>query len=119
MSYRNIAWPAGVCALVIGIPVWAYGKGYGPDMMWGNGWMWRGGMPFSLLGILMMLILFSAVIMFAALVVRWLAVERGAHEASGAQHVTKPSALEILEKRFARGEIDEDEFEARKRRLSD
>lgn len=120
MSYRRIACPAGLYALTAGVPAWAYGGGYGngPGMTWGHGWMWGYGAPSPLLGVLMMLILFAAVVMFAALAVRWLTAGRSGHASDG-HAPRKPSALDILEKRFAQGEIDEEEFEARKRHLSD
>ena len=67
-------------------------------------------------GGLMMLAFWVLIIVLVVLLVRWLigpqAGERGARaEAS--------SALRILEERFARGEIDREEFEERKRLLSE
>ena len=47
------------------------------------------------------------------LLMRWLGA--GAHAATPAGK----NALDILEERFARGEIDKDEFEERRRVLSD
>ena len=83
----------------------------GGHHMWGMGW---GGM---ILGPIIMIVVIGAVIVLIVLLVRWLGgVGPGAH------HIVPPpqgaTPLQILEERFARGEIDKDEFEERKRILS-
>jgi putative membrane protein len=81
------------------------GPGYGPYMMW-NGGM---GMFFGPL----MMIVFVALII---LMVRWL---------WGPGHGTPPhyppgkTPLDILKERFARGEVDKEEFEERRRTLGE
>jgi putative membrane protein len=63
-----------------------------------------------------MILVLSAVIAAAALLVRWL----GGPWQATAPHST-PSArmpIEILKERFARGEIDKDEFDERRRLLA-
>ena len=88
---------------------WAQERGeyYGPHMMWG-GWY---GMFF---GPLMMIIFIAVVVALVVLVVRWL---------GGAGHApTMPpgkTPLDILKERFAKGEIDKEEFEERRRVLGD
>ena len=81
---------------------------YGHPHMWGD-WGW-GGMFFGpIMGILYIGLIVAAIV----LVVRWL---------GGGEGITAPrgkTALQILEERFARGEIDKDEFEERRRLLSD
>ena len=78
--------------------------GAGHGQMWNHGW---GGMIF---GPLMMLVFIALIVGIVVLVVRWL----GGGPAQGA----KPkAALDILEERFARGEIDKDELEDRRRAL--
>lgn len=67
-------------------------------------------------GPLMMIVFWGGLIVVAVLAVRWLG--------GGASHKQNDSsnrstALEILKERFARGEIDQEEFEKRKRLLSD
>jgi len=85
-----------------------YRYAYDMPHMWGN-WGW-GGMIFGpLLGLLYIGLIVVAVIF----VVRWLGGEFGARPGSRGR-----SAIQILEERFARGEIDKDEFEERKRLLS-
>lgn len=87
--------------------------GYGPGMMWGGGWY---GLIF---GPLFMIFSLVVVIAGVALLVRWL---------GGAAHGTPPlqqhapparTPLDILKERFARGEIDKDEFEERRRVLGE
>ena len=85
--------------------------GYGPHMMWGGGGMaW-------FLGPVMMLAFLAAAVAVVVLVVRWLG-GTGPHG-----HPSSPrqghSARQILEERFARGEIDESEFHKRKQALEE
>ena len=95
--------------------VWAqqspepYRYGYGPHMMdWAGGWY---GM---ILGPLFMILVFAVVIAVAVLLVRWLGGPwYGTHVQPGR------APLDILKERFARGEIDKDEFEDRRRVLGD
>ncbi len=59
-----------------------------------------------------MIVFIALIVGVVVLVVRWLGVGGGPAQGS------KPkAALEILEERFARGEIDKDEFEERRRAL--
>ncbi len=74
--------------------------GHGHGQMWGHGW---GGWIF---GPLMMIVFIALIVGVVVLVVRWLG--GGGGPAQGAK---QKAALEILEERFARGEIDKDEFE--------
>jgi len=77
---------------------------YGPWMMgWGGGWS---GMVF---GPLMLILVIVAVVVL----VRWLAVPPPSHQ----PHVQAP--LDILKARFARGEIDKQEYEDRRRTLGE
>ena len=77
---------------------WGWG---GHPMMWGA---WGFGM-------MIMMILFWALIIVAVVVgIRWL-VGQG-------KELRPDSALEILRQRYARGEINKEEFESRKRDLS-
>lgn len=80
--------------------------GYGP-MMWG-GWGW--GFPGMVIGPLMMLIVIGGTI---ALTV-WLL--RGVIHIEHHDHHSR-AALDILEQRFARGEIDKAEFEDKRKIL--
>ena len=84
-----------------------YDYGHGPGMMgWGFGMGWFGG--------IIMVIFWIAVIVGIVLLIRWLIISTrtASHGPS-----TGESALEILKKRYARGEIDKDEFEEKKKDL--
>ncbi len=81
---------------------------------WGYGWDW--GWGHMLGGGLMMILFWGGIILVIVFAVRALG--------GGSPHGTTPAtsrnkALDILQERFARGEIDKDEFEERKRLLSD
>lgn len=80
------------------------------DGMWHNTWGWG---P-MLLGGLMMILFWAAVITLVVLLVRWLVGLGTTRE----QRPYRSSAIEILEERFARGEIGREEFEERKRVLA-
>ena len=75
--------------------------------MGGPGW-WGGG--FGLFGWWLMLLFWILVIAGVVLLVRWLAEQARSKGAA-----SEESALEILKKRYAKGEIDKEEFEAKKR----
>ena len=96
----------GTTASLLGVPAtaWAQARPWEAwemhPMMWG---MWGIGM------MLMMLVFWGLVIAAVVLGVRWLA----ARGREGGGH----AALDILRQRYARGEIDREEFLARKRDL--
>ncbi len=83
----------------------AGGEGtYGHGHMMGGGWIF---------GPIMMILFIAAIVVVVVLIVRWLGGTGGGPGA-------KPkAALDILEERFARGEIDKEEFEARRQALRD
>jgi putative membrane protein len=85
-----------------------YGWGHGPGMMdWGFGTGW--------FGLIMMGFFWILIIVAIIFLVRWLAVSNRL-----GSHGQKPeeTALEILKKRYARGEINKEEFEQKKRDLA-
>lgn len=84
-----------------------YYSDHGP-MTWGWGWGW-GHMIF---GGVMMLLFWGAIVLLVVLIVRWFL-------GAGSQPSASKTPLDILKERFARGEIDKQEFEERKRALSD
>lgn len=101
---------AAVLAL-LGSPstAWAEQQGgpyYGPHM-WGGG-------PWMFVGPSMMIVFIAAIVVVVVLLVRWL---------GGPRHGAAPrlppgrTPLDILKERFARGDIDKDEFEERRRVL--
>jgi putative membrane protein len=110
-----VAAAAGAAAALA--PTWAWaqvpsgpeGYAYGPHMMW-----WGYGM---MLGPLFMILVLAVVIAAVVLLVRWLAGP--GHGAAPRQAPPGRTPLGILEERFARGEIDKEEFEERRRVLGD
>jgi putative membrane protein len=85
---------------------------HGPGMMWGGGWF---GMLIGLL--LMGLLIVGVVYLIMAAIPRL----QGRHSESSQTHSESnpKTAMDILMERFARGEIDEKEFEERRRRLKE
>ncbi len=76
----------------------------GPGMMgWGDGMGW--------FGPILMTVFWIAVIVAIGLLIRWLILSSRAPRGKTEQ---SDSALEVLKKRYARGEIDKEEFEAKK-----
>jgi putative membrane protein len=98
-----LVWVAGVLSGV-GAPMaaWAQQRPYD----WGMHYMWG---PWGIGMMLMMLVFFGLVIAALVLGIRWL-VTQGRESRSDI-------ALDILRQRYARGEIDKDQFEALKRDL--
>jgi putative membrane protein len=106
MSRIPVSWGA---ALAAAVPArgWAdSGSVYdhGPHM-WGDGWHVAFGPP--------MMILFIVVVVVAIV----LAVRSGRGGGTRTGQTAAPSPSDILEQRFARGEIDVEEFAERKRHL--
>ncbi|MFW6284102.1 MAG: SHOCT domain-containing protein [Desulfosalsimonas sp.] len=77
----------------------------GPAMMGGMGWF----------GAVFMIVFWVLVIIGLVLLIKWLLMQTrsGSSSASNAPS----SALEILKERYARGEIDKNEFEEKKKDL--
>jgi len=89
------------------VAAWAQERPYdfwGMHPMWGMWGAWGFGM------MLMMLVFWGLIIVGLVLGIRWL-VSQGRESRSD-------SALDILRQRYARSEIDKEEFEAKKRDLS-
>jgi putative membrane protein len=117
MSKYEVFKAAGAAGGMLLVPSWGWAQqsaepykyGYGPHMMdWAGGWY---GMIF---GPLFMILVLAIVIAVAVLLVRWLA---GPWHGATVQPGRTP--LDILKERFARGEIDKEEFEDRRRVLGD
>ena len=97
---------------VASLPAVAQTTGDRPD--YGHyGWDW--GWGHMMFGSLMMILFWGGIILAIVLAVRWLG---GATSHSAAPPTSRKSDLDIVQDRFARGEIDMDEFEERKRLLS-
>ena len=81
-----------------------YDWGHGPGMM--GEWGWFGG--------ILMVIFWIAVIIGIIFLIRWLVQSTGS---GGHGARSEESAMDILKKRYARGEIDKKEFEQKKKDL--
>lgn len=78
---------------------------------------WSGGWPAMVFGPLFMILLLAALVAITVLLVRWLGGPwrgRGPHESHPGR-----TPLDILKERYARGEIDKEEFEERRRILGE
>lgn len=67
------------------------------------------------LGFLFMIVLWGGLVLLVVLLVRSVRSRSGNIRHDGPENPN--SAIEVLEQRFARGEIDQDEFEKRRRAL--
>ncbi len=95
-----------ILPLVFGLISGWQGYGYGmmgPGMMGGFGWMWL--MP------IFFIIFWGLVIWGIVALVRGLSGSRGSDSSK------TDSALEVLKKRYARGEINKEEYEEKKKDL--
>lgn len=117
MKFSNaICAAAGMAAAMLPTWVWAQAPSdadrYGPHMMW-----WGGGWYGMIFGPLFMILVLAVTIAVAVLLVRWL----GGPWQGSASYQAPPgrTPLDILKERFARGEIDKQEFEERRRALGD
>ena len=112
---------AGLAILLGGSAAWAqwgrgYSDGWGPGHMMG-GWGFGGG--------IFMIIFWILIIVGLVVLIRWLVVSTRSHQAVGGpagpaqtNQAQTNQARDILRERFARGEIDQAEFEEKKRLLA-
>lgn len=94
--------------LSIVAPAHAHGPadGMGPGMMgwgYGMGWVWS----------ILMFVFWIAVLVGVVFLIRWLILSTGRRGAP-----PEDSAAEILKKRYARGEINKEEFERMKKDIA-
>ncbi len=89
------------------VPAWAQ-QGYGYGRM--GGWGWHSGFFF---GPLITFLIIIAIVFLIARIAGWTHHSHGFHRHCGHRR----GALDILEERFARGEIDKNEFEEKRKLL--
>ena len=108
-SARAIAARSACAALLSATPLASgQGYGYGPGMMGGYGW--GGGWGFGMLGMLLWWVL---IILGIVLLAKWIF----SGSAGRSERASPARALDILNERYARGEIDKKEFDEKKRDL--
>jgi putative membrane protein len=90
----------------------ALAQPYDRDWMWGGGPFGWGGMMIG--GGLTMIIFWGGIILLVVLLARWL----GGGSRQSESHPPRQTALEILQERYARGEIDKAEYEERRKTLT-
>ena len=114
MTNKRVLLAATAAGAILMTPAWvwaqqpsdAFRNSYGPHMMgWGGGWY---GMIF---GPIFMILVLAVVIALAVLLVRWLG---GPGAQPPHQIHAQRTPLDILKERYARGEIDKEEFEERR-----
>jgi putative membrane protein len=84
--------------------------------MWGGDMMGWGGGGWGLFGMIHMVLWWFLIILGIVVLAKWLFGGTGAGSA-GTTRSLEDRALAILRERYARGEIDKTEFEARKKDL--
>ena len=109
---KAMPWLSIAPAAAIVAPAWAHGLA-GDDGVWSSH-MW--GWGHMLFGALFMILFWGGLIALIVLAVRWIGRDRTPPAEPPA---TGTSARNILDERFARGEIDREEYVERKRLLSE
>lgn len=109
MRRQIMAVTAALLAVLSAIPGQA--QPYDGDY-WYPMWVW-GHMIF---GGLMMIVFWGSIVVLIVLLVRWLG--GASHSGRGAPPPSRQAPLEILQERFAKGDIDKDEYEERRKLLS-
>lgn len=87
---------------------------FAPVALAQQGYYWHGGWAGMIIGPIMMILFLAILVGLVVLGVRWMGGSNSGSPFSGRQR-----SLDILEERFARGEIDKAEFDERRRALRD
>jgi len=102
-------------AFLLGSTAWAQSVDplcQNQSMMWGGGWHnW-------FYGPVMMILFIAIAVAVVVLIVRWLGGSAQNSHSSSSKSSQK-NALDILKERFARGEIDKEEFRERRQLIED
>ncbi|HJO68112.1 MAG TPA: SHOCT domain-containing protein [Rhodospirillales bacterium] len=117
MTERGYAAAFGAVVMLAAIAGWPALAGTGgPDDFHGHGMMWGYGWQGWVIGPIMMIVFLAVLVALVTFAVRWTG---GSHRGRGAGAPSRDAPLDILKERFARGEIDAQEFEERRRILGD
>lgn len=111
-SFRFVT--AGIALCLMPAFAWAQAsRGTGQYTCWGSHMMgWGGGWNGMIFGPLLMILFLALPVAAVVVLIRWFGGSRGSTS-------TGQTPLDILRERYARGEIDKDEFEERRRTLGD
>lgn len=88
--------------------------------MYGYEWMPHGGMGYGMgygFGWVFMILFWVLIIVGIVALVKWLFTSPGAHHGKPSGSAPQRDALTILEERYARGEIEREDFLVRKKDL--
>jgi putative membrane protein len=117
MTYKNrfqkgLTWSLSILLLgsIFMTPALAQADRYGN---WHMGRWMMGGWGMGWFGMIFMIVFWGAIIAGIVLLIRWLVQTTGSRGQSGVG--TGSKAMDILEERYARGEISRDEFESMKK----
>ena len=108
MKMKRILATASTLHILAFWPTFAWAQPMADRDYWGN-WGW-GHMMF---GGAMMFAFWGAIILLIVLAIRWMTMG----DSDGRGEARSPSALDILQERFAKGEIDSNEYEERRKVL--
>ena len=90
------------------------GYGYGPGWGMMGGWGGYGGFGYGLLHLVISVAVLIAIVAFVVWLVRWFAGPSSMHSLQPRRSL----GLEILEERYARGEIDQGEYLQKKKDMA-
>lgn len=108
----TVGMPSWLALLGASSAAWAQQQGrqyHGPHMWdgWWHGWFF---------GPIMMIVFIAVAVAVVVLLVRWLG---GSSHGASSQAASTMTPVDILKERFARGEIEKEEFEERRRVLGE
>jgi putative membrane protein len=106
LKSKAVALILGIFGTGIPLAAWAQERPY--EYGWGHP-MWGAWGPWGIGMMLMMLVFWGLIIVGVVLGIRWLVTQGKGPQGD--------SPLDILKRRYARGEINKEEFEAKKRDL--
>ena len=116
MALNRICMTAGMapCLALLGSPTAAWAQQQGPQNYGPH--MWDGGWHGWFFGPITMIVCMAMAVVVVVLLMRWL---RGSGHGAVSHAPSGKVPLEILKERFARDEIDKEEFEERRRILGE
>lgn len=112
---QSLIWKA-ILLAAFGLPTGAWAQQQSPQYYGPH--MWNGGWHSWFFGPVIMIIFIAVAVVVVVLSVRWLS-GHGPGQPRSNHAPPGPTPLDILKERFAKGEIDKEEFEERRRVLGE